>query len=555
MAEYVYTMSRVGKIVPPKRQILKDISLCFFPGAKIGVLGLNGAGKSTLLRIMAGIDTDIEGEARAQPGIKVGYLPQEPKLDEDKTVRETVEEAVSDVVDALSRLDAVYAAYAEPDADFDALAKEQGELEALIQAKDGHNLDNALERAADALRLPEWDAKIKHLSGGERRRVAICRLLLERPDMLLLDEPTNHLDAESVGWLERFLVDYNGTVVAITHDRYFLDNAAGWILELDRGEGIPWEGNYTSWLEQKDARLQQEASSEKARQKTIEKELEWVRQNPKGRQAKSKARMARFEELNTTDYQRRNETNELFIPPGPRLGDKVIEVNNLTKSFGDRVLIDDLSFSVPKGAIVGIIGANGAGKSTLFKMLSGTEQPDSGSVEMGETVQLASVDQFRDSMDDNNTVYQEISEGAEIIRINNFEIPARAYCSRFNFKGSDQQKRIGDLSGGERNRVHLAKLLKAGGNVLLLDEPTNDLDVETLRALEEALLEFPGCAMVISHDRWFLDRIATHILDYRDEGQVNFFEGNYAEYSDWLKQTLGAAAAQPHRIKYKRVTK
>ncbi|CZF77945.1 energy-dependent translational throttle protein EttA [Grimontia marina] len=555
MAEYVYTMSRVGKIVPPKRQILKDISLCFFPGAKIGVLGLNGAGKSTLLRIMAGIDTDIEGEARAQPGIKVGYLPQEPKLDEDKTVRETVEEAVSDVVDALSRLDAVYAAYAEPDADFDALAKEQGELEALIQAKDGHNLDNTLERAADALRLPEWDAKIKHLSGGERRRVAICRLLLERPDMLLLDEPTNHLDAESVGWLERFLVDYNGTVVAITHDRYFLDNAAGWILELDRGEGIPWEGNYTSWLEQKDARLQQEASSEKARQKTIEKELEWVRQNPKGRQAKSKARMARFEELNTTDYQRRNETNELFIPPGPRLGDKVIEVNNLTKSFGDRVLIDDLSFSVPKGAIVGIIGANGAGKSTLFKMLSGTEQPDSGSVEMGETVQLASVDQFRDSMDDNNTVYQEISEGAEIIRINNFEIPARAYCSRFNFKGSDQQKRIGDLSGGERNRVHLAKLLKAGGNVLLLDEPTNDLDVETLRALEEALLEFPGCAMVISHDRWFLDRIATHILDYRDEGQVNFFEGNYAEYSEWLKQTLGAAAAQPHRIKYKRVTK
>lgn len=555
MAEYVYTMSRVGKIVPPKRQILKNISLCFFPGAKIGVLGLNGAGKSTLLRIMAGIDTDIEGEARAQPGIKVGYLPQEPKLDEEKTVRETVEEAVADVVDALARLDAVYAAYAEPDADFDALAKEQGELEALIQAKDGHNLDNALERAADALRLPEWDAKIKHLSGGERRRVAICRLLLEKPDMLLLDEPTNHLDAESVGWLERFLVDYSGTVVAITHDRYFLDNAAGWILELDRGEGIPWEGNYTSWLEQKEARLKQEAASERARQKTIEKELEWVRQNPKGRQAKSKARMARFEELNTTEYQRRNETNELFIPPGNRLGDKVIEVKNLTKSFGDRVLIDDLSFSVPKGAIVGIIGANGAGKSTLFKMLSGTEQPDSGTIELGETVQLASVDQFRDNMDDNNTVYQEISEGADIIRINNFEIPARAYCSRFNFKGSDQQKRIGELSGGERNRVHLAKLLKAGGNVLLLDEPTNDLDVETLRALEEALLEFPGCAMVISHDRWFLDRIATHILDYRDEGKVNFFEGNYAEYSEWLKQTLGAAAAQPHRIKYKRVTK
>ncbi|CAH0532732.1 Energy-dependent translational throttle protein EttA [Vibrio stylophorae] len=555
MAEYVYTMSRVGKIVPPKRQILKDISLSFFPGAKIGVLGLNGAGKSTLLRIMAGIDTDIEGEARPQPGLNIGYLPQEPKLDEEKTVREVVEEAVSDVKNALTRLDEVYALYAEPDADFDALAKEQGELEALIQAKDGHNLDNMLERAADALRLPEWDAKIGLLSGGERRRVAICRLLLEKPDMLLLDEPTNHLDAESVGWLERFLVDYSGTVVAITHDRYFLDNAAGWILELDRGEGIPWEGNYTSWLEQKDARLQQEASQEKARQKTIEKELEWVRQNPKGRQAKSKARMARFEELNTTDYQRRNETNELFIPPGPRLGDKVIEVNNLTKSFGDRVLIDNLSFSVPKGAIVGIIGANGAGKSTLFKMLSGTEQPDSGSIEMGETVQLASVEQFRDSMTDTNTVYQEVSEGAEIIRINNFEIPARAYCSRFNFKGGDQQKRIGELSGGERNRVHLAKLLKAGGNVLLLDEPTNDLDVETLRALEEALLEFPGCAMVISHDRWFLDRIATHILDYRDEGQVNFFEGNFTEYSAWLKTTLGDQANQPHRIKYKRIAK
>ncbi|MBV1839032.1 MULTISPECIES: energy-dependent translational throttle protein EttA [Photobacterium] len=555
MAEYVYTMSRVGKIVPPKRQILKDISLSFFPGAKIGVLGLNGSGKSTLLRIMAGIDTDIEGEARPQPGLNVGYLPQEPVLDEEKTVREVVEEAVGDVKHALTRLDAVYAAYAEPDADFDALAKEQGELEALIAAKDGHNLENQLERAADALRLPEWDAKVKHLSGGERRRVAICRLLLEKPDMLLLDEPTNHLDAESVAWLEHFLVDYSGTVVAITHDRYFLDNAAGWILELDRGEGIPWEGNYTSWLEQKDARLKQEASQEKARQKTIEKELEWVRQNPKGRQAKSKARMARFEELNNTEHQRRNETNELFIPPGERLGEKVIEVQNLTKSFGDRVLIDDLSFSVPKGAIVGIIGANGAGKSTLFKMLSGTEQPDSGSIELGETVKLASVEQFRDSMNDNNTVYQEISEGSDIIRINNFELQSRAYVSRFNFKGSDQQKRIGELSGGERNRVHLAKLLKAGGNVLLLDEPTNDLDVETLRALEEALLEFPGCAMVISHDRWFLDRIATHILDYRDEGQVNFFEGNYTEYTDWLKKTLGAQAAEPHRIKYKRIAK
>lgn len=555
MAEYVYTMSRVSKIVPPKRQILKDISLSFFPGAKIGVLGLNGAGKSTLLRIMAGIDKDIDGEARPQPGLKVGYLPQEPKLDENKTVREVVEEAVADVAHALKRLDEVYAAYAEPDADFDALAKEQGELEALIQAKNGHNLDNALERAADALRLPEWDAQVKFLSGGERRRVAICRLLLENPDMLLLDEPTNHLDAESVAWLERFLVDYSGTVVAITHDRYFLDNAAGWILELDRGEGIPWQGNYTSWLEQKDARLKQEASQEKARQKTIEKELEWVRQNPKGRQAKSKARMARFEELQNTEHQKRNETNELFIPPGERLGDKVIEVKNLTKSFDGRVLIDDLSFSMPKGAIVGIIGPNGAGKSTLFKMLSGVEQPDSGTIELGDTVKLASVDQFRDSMNDKHTVFQEISEGADIIRINNFEIPARAYCSRFNFKGVDQQKVIGELSGGERNRVHLAKLLKAGGNVLLLDEPTNDLDVETLRALEEALLEFPGCAMVISHDRWFLDRIATHILDYRDEGKVNFYEGNYTEYMDWLKQTLGAQVAEPHRIKYKRITK
>lgn len=555
MAEYVYTMSRVSKVVPPKRQILKDISLSFFPGAKIGVLGLNGAGKSTLLRIMAGIDKDYDGEARPQPGLNVGYLPQEPVLDETKTVREVVEEAVSDVTDALKRLDEVYAAYADPDADFDKLAKEQGELEGLIQAKDGHNLENALERAADALRLPEWDAKIAKLSGGERRRVAICRLLLEKPDMLLLDEPTNHLDAESVAWLEHFLVDYSGTVVAITHDRYFLDNAAGWILELDRGEGIPWQGNYTSWLEQKDERLKQEASQEKARQKTIEKELEWVRQNPKGRQAKSKARMARFEELNTTDHQKRNETNELFIPPGERLGDKVIEVKNLTKSFGDRVLIDDLSFNIPKGAIVGIIGPNGAGKSTLFKMLSGTEQPDSGTVDVGDTVKIASVEQFRDSMNDKNTVFKEISEGADIIRINNFEIQARAYCSRFNFKGVDQQKVIGELSGGERNRVHLAKLLKAGGNVLLLDEPTNDLDVETLRALEEALLEFPGCAMVISHDRWFLDRIATHILDYRDEGKVNFYEGNYTEYMEWLKQTLGAQAAEPHRIKYKKIAK
>ena len=555
MSQFVYTMNRVGKIVPPKREILKNISLSFFPGAKIGVLGLNGAGKSTLLRIMAGVDQDYEGEARPMPDIKVGYLPQEPKLDEEQTVREAVEEAVREVKDAMTRLDEVYAAYAEADADFDALAKEQGKLEAIISAHDGHNLENQLERAADALRLPEWEAQIKHLSGGERRRVAICRLLLEKPDMLLLDEPTNHLDAESVGWLERFLVDYNGTVVAITHDRYFLDNAAGWILELDRGYGIPWEGNYSSWLEQKDARLKQEAAQEKARQKTIEKELEWVRSNPKGRQAKSKARMARFEELQSSDHQKRNETNELFIPPGPRLGDKVVEVNNLTKSFGERVLIDGLSFSVPKGAIVGIIGPNGAGKSTLFKMLSGSEQPDAGSIELGETVQLASVEQFRDSMDDKNTVYQEISEGEEILHIGNFEINARAYVSRFNFKGSDQQKRIGELSGGERNRVHLAKLLKAGGNLLLLDEPTNDLDVETLRALEEALLEFPGCAMVISHDRWFLDRIATHILDYRDEGQVNFYEGNYTEYEAWLTETIGKDAAQPHRLKYKKIHK
>ncbi|GLP96886.1 energy-dependent translational throttle protein EttA [Paraferrimonas sedimenticola] len=555
MAQFVYSMLRVGKIVPPKRQILKDISLSFFPGAKIGVLGLNGAGKSTLLRIMAGLDTEIEGEARPMPGIKIGYLPQEPQLDENQTVREAVEQALEEVTGALKRLDEVYALYADPDADFDALAKEQGELESIIQAHDGHNIEQQFERAADALRLPEWDAKVGVLSGGERRRVALCRLLLEKPDMLLLDEPTNHLDAESVNWLERFLDDYPGTVVAITHDRYFLDNVAGWILELDRGEGIPWEGNYSSWLEQKDARLAQEASSEKARQKSIEKELEWVRSNPKGRQAKSKARMARFEELNSGDRQKRNETNELYIPPGPRLGDKVIEVNGLTKSFGDRVLIDDLSFSVPKGAIVGIIGPNGAGKSTLFKLLSGTEQPDSGSIELGDTVQLASVDQFRDSMNDTNTVWQEISEGQDILRINTTEIPSRAYVGRFNFRGSDQQKIIGELSGGERNRVHLAKLLKAGGNLLLLDEPTNDLDVETLRALEEALLEFPGCAMVISHDRWFLDRIATHILDYRDEGQVNFFEGNYTEYSGWLKETQGKDAIEPHRLKYKRISK
>jgi ATP-binding cassette ChvD family protein len=551
--KFIFSMHRVSKVVPPKRTILKDISLSFFPGAKIGVLGLNGAGKSTLLRIMAGVDKEFEGEANALAGTKIGYLPQEPQLDESKTVRETVEEAVSEVKNALARLDEVYAEYAMEDADFDALAKEQGQLEAIIQAHDGHNLDNALERAADALRLPEWDAKIAHLSGGERRRVAICRLLLEKPDMLLLDEPTNHLDAESVAWLERFLHDYEGTVVAITHDRYFLDNVAGWILELDRGHGIPWEGNYSSWLEQKDARLKQEEKTEKARQKSIAQELEWVRSNPKGRQAKSKARMAQFSELQQSDYQKRNETNELFIPPGPRLGDKVLEVNGLTKSFGDRVLIDNLSFSMPKGAIVGIIGANGAGKSTLFKMISGQEQADSGSIDLGETVHLAAVDQFRDNMDESNTVFQEISNGQDVLKIGNFEIPSRAYVGRFNFKGNDQQKFVKELSGGERNRLHLAKLLKAGGNVLLLDEPTNDLDVETLRALENAILEFPGCVMCISHDRWFLDRIATHILDYRDEGQVNFFDGNYTEYEAWLKKTYGAQAAEPKRIKYKKI--
>ena len=553
--QFVYTMHRVGKVVPPKRHILKDISLSFFPGAKIGVLGLNGAGKSTLLRIMAGIDKEIEGEARPQPGIKIGYLPQEPKLEPQQTVREAIEEAVGEVKQALTRLDEVYALYADPDADFDKLAAEQAELEAVIQAHDGHNLDNQLERAADALRLPDWDAKIEHLSGGERRRVALCRLLLEKPDMLLLDEPTNHLDAESVAWLERFLHDYEGTVVAITHDRYFLDNVAGWILELDRGEGIPWEGNYSSWLEQKEKRLAQEQAQESARQKSIEKELEWVRQNPKGRQAKSKARMARFEELNSGEYQKRNETNELFIPPGPRLGDKVIEVQHLSKSYGDRTLIDDLSFSIPKGAIVGIIGANGAGKSTLFRMLSGKEQPDSGSITLGETVVLASVDQFRDAMDDKKTVWEEVSNGQDILTIGNFEIPSRAYVGRFNFKGVDQQKRVGELSGGERGRLHLAKLLQAGGNVLLLDEPTNDLDVETLRALENAILEFPGCAMVISHDRWFLDRIATHSLDDGDEGKVTFYEGNFSDYEEWKKKTFGADALQPHRMKYKRIAK
>ena len=554
-SQYIYTMNGVSKIVPPKRQIIKDISLSFFPGAKIGLLGVNGAGKSTVLRIMAGVDTDFQGEARAQPGTKVGYLAQEPDLNPEKTVREVVEEGVSVILDAQKRLEEVYAAYAEDGADFDALAKEQEKLENILAANDAHALERQLEVAADALRLPPWEAKIGPLSGGEKRRVALCRLLLSKPDMLLLDEPTNHLDAESVAWLERFLHDYEGTVVAITHDRYFLDNVAGWILELDRGEGIPWEGNYSSWLEQKDARLAQEASSEAARRKSIEKELEWVRQNPKGRQAKSKARMARFEELNTNDYQKRNETNELFIPPGPRLGDKVVEVANLCKSYGDRQLIDDLSFSIPKGAIVGIIGPNGAGKSTLFRMMSGQEQPDSGSITLGDTVVLASVDQFRDSMNDKKTVFEEVADGQDILRIGNYEFPSRAYIGRFNFKGSDQQKRVGELSGGERGRLHLAKLLQTGGNVLLLDEPTNDLDIETLRALENALLEFPGCAMVISHDRWFLDRIATHILDYQDEGKIEFFEGNFTEYEEWKKKTYGAEAIQPRRAKYKRIAK
>lgn len=555
MAQFVYTMNRVGKIVPPNRHILKDISLSFFPGAKIGVLGLNGAGKSTLLKIMAGIDTDIVGEARPQPGIKVGYLPQEPQLDESKDVRGNIEEAVHEVKDALAELDAVYAAYAEPDADFDALAKRQAEIEDIIQAKDGHNIDRTLEIAADALRLPAWDADVSELSGGEKRRVALCKLLLEKPDMLLLDEPTNHLDAESIAWLERFLLEFPGTVVAITHDRYFLDNAAQWILELDRGEGIPFEGNYSSWLEQKEKRLEQEAKSEAARMKTIKNELEWVRQNPKGRHAKSKARLARFDELSSQESQKRNETSEIFIPVAERLGEKVIEVNSISKGFGDRLLIDDLSFRLPQGGIVGIIGANGAGKSTLFRMLTGQEQPDSGSIEFGETVQLSYVDQSRDALDDSKSVWEEISGGDDNFMVGNIEVNSRAYCSRFNFRGGDQQKKIGQLSGGERNRVHLAKTLRSGGNLLLLDEPTNDLDVETLRALEEALLEFAGCAVVISHDRWFLDRIATHMLAFEGDSHVEWFEGNFSDYEEDLKRRKGADAAQPHRIKYKPISK
>ncbi|HHO68935.1 MAG TPA: energy-dependent translational throttle protein EttA [Gammaproteobacteria bacterium] len=553
MAQYVYTMNQVGKVVPPKREILRDISLSFFPGAKIGVLGLNGSGKSTLLRIMAGIDTDIHGEARPQPGIKVGYLPQEPELDESKDVRGNVEEALSDITEAQKRLDEVYAAYAEPDADFDALAAEQARLENLLQASNGHDLERTLEIAADALRLPPWDADVGKLSGGEKRRVALCKLLLSKPDMLLLDEPTNHLDAESVAWLERFLHEYPGTVVAVTHDRYFLDNVAGWILELDRGHGIPWEGNYSSWLEQKEKRLEQEEKTESARQKAMKAELEWVRSNPKGRHAKSKARLARFEELASQETQKRNETKELYIPPGPRLGELVIEANGIKKGFGDRLLIDGLSFNLPRGGIVGIIGPNGAGKTTLFRMLTGAEPVDDGELRVGETVQIAYVDQSRDALDGSKTVWEEISDGQDIITVGKYEVNSRAYVSRFNFSGTDQQKRVGDLSGGERNRVHLAKLLKSGGNLLLLDEPTNDLDVETLRALEEALLDFPGCAVVISHDRWFLDRIATHILAFEGDSHVEWFEGNYADYEADRKRRLGEDADQPHRIKYKRL--
>ncbi|MCZ6830656.1 MAG: energy-dependent translational throttle protein EttA [Gammaproteobacteria bacterium] len=553
MAQYVYTMNRVGKVVPPQRQILEDISLSFFPGAKIGVLGLNGSGKSTLLRIMAGIDTDIIGEARPQAGIKVGYLPQEPQLDPDKDVRGNVEEGLQEAIDALAALEQVYADYAEPDADFDALAKQQARLEDIIQATGAHNLDHRLEVAADALRLPPWDADVTKLSGGEKRRVALCRLLLSNPDMLLLDEPTNHLDAESVGWLERFLLDFSGTVVAITHDRYFLDNAAGWILELDRGRGIPYKGNYSDWLNAKGQRLEQEARQEASHQKAIKAELEWVRSNPKGRQAKSKARLQRFDELQSQEFQTRNETNEIYIPPGPRLGDVVIEVDKLSKSFDDRQLFENVSFKVPRGSIVGIIGANGMGKSTLFKILTGEEQPDSGTVRLGETVQLAYVDQSRDDLDGSRTVWAEISDEQDVIQIGSYEVNSRSYVGRFNFKGSDQQKFVKDLSGGERNRLHLAKLLKRGANVLLLDEPTNDLDVETLRSLEEALLAFPGCVLVISHDRWLLDRITTHILAFEDDGNVVFHEGNFSDYEEAHHARLGARADQPRRVKYRKL--
>ncbi|GAB3626783.1 ABC transporter ATP-binding protein [Pandoraea terrae] len=555
MAQYVFSMNRVGKIVPPKRHILKDISLSFFPGAKIGVLGLNGSGKSTVLKIMAGVDKEIEGEAIPMANLNIGYLPQEPQLDPEQTVREAVEGGLGEVFEARQKLDEIYAAYAEPDADFDALAAEQAKYEAILSAADGNNAEQQLEVAADALRLPPWEARIGHLSGGEKRRVALCRLLLSRPDMLLLDEPTNHLDAESVDWLEQFLTRFPGTVVAVTHDRYFLDNAAEWILELDRGQGIPWKGNYSSWLDQKENRLKQEESSESARQKALKKELEWVRQNPKGRQAKSKARLARFDELNSQEYQKRNETQEIFIPVGERLGNEVIEFKNVSKGFGDRLLIDDLSFQVPPGAIVGIIGPNGAGKSTFFRMLTGQETPDSGEIKVGPTVKLAYVDQSRDALDGTKTVFEEISGGADVLTVGRYETPSRAYIGRFNFKGSDQQKQVGALSGGERGRLHLAKTLIAGGNVLLLDEPSNDLDVETLRALEDALLEFAGCVMVISHDRWFLDRIATHILAFEGDSHIEFFPGNYQEYEADKKKRLGEEAAKPKRIRYKPITR
>ncbi|MBK9019997.1 MAG: energy-dependent translational throttle protein EttA [Sulfuritalea sp.] len=554
MAQYVFTMNRVGKIVPPKRQILKDISLSFFPGAKIGLLGLNGSGKSTVLRIMAGIDKDIIGEATPMPNLSIGYLPQEPQLDPDKTVRQEVESGMGEVMEAQAKLEAVYAAYAEENADFDKLAEEQARLEAIIAAS-GSDTEHQLDLAADALRLPAWDASIKTLSGGEKRRVALCKLLLSRPDMLLLDEPTNHLDAESVEWLEQFLTRFPGTVVAVTHDRYFLDNAAEWILELDRGHGIPWKGNYSSWLEQKEARLETEAKQVDAHMKAMKQELEWVRSNPKARQAKSKARLARFNEMSETDYQKRNETHELFIPVADRLGDKVIEFHDVSKGFGDRLLIDKLSFTVPPGAIVGIIGPNGAGKSTLFKMLTGQDKPDSGEIVVGPTVKVSYVDQSRDCLDGSKTVFDELANGADIITIGKLEIASRAYIGRFNFKGGDQQKNVGNLSGGERGRLHLAKTLMAGGNVLLLDEPSNDLDVETLRALEDALLEFAGCAMIISHDRWFLDRICTHILACEGESQWSFFAGNYHEYEEDKKKRLGEEGAKPKRIRYKPITR
>jgi sulfate-transporting ATPase len=554
MANYVYTMNKVGKIVPPKRQILKDISLSFFPGAKIGVLGLNGSGKSTLLKIMAGLDTDIQGEAVPMPGLNIGYLPQEPQLDPEKTVRQEVESGLGEVFEAQAKLEAVYAAYAEEDADFDALATEQARLEAIISTSDGGNLNLQLEMAADALRLPPWEAKIGVLSGGEKRRVALCKLLLSKPDMLLLDEPTNHLDAESVDWLEQFLLRFPGTVVGITHDRYFLDNAAEWILELDRGHGIPWKGNYSSWLDQKSNRLKQEEATESARQKALSKELEWSRQNPKARQAKSKARLARFNELSEYEYQKRNETQEIFIPVAERLGNEVIEFKNVSKAFGDRLLIDNVSFTIPPGAIVGIIGPNGAGKSTLFKMIAGLDKPDSGEVVIGQTARISLVDQSRDTLSDAKSVFEDVSGGADMLSVGRFDMPSRAYLGRFNFKGSDQQKIVGNLSGGERGRLHLAKTLLKGGNVLLLDEPSNDLDVETLRALEDALLEFAGSVLVISHDRWFLDRIATHILAFEGNSQVTFFDGNYQEYEADKKKRLGEEGAKPKRIRYKPLT-